>query len=127
MATCSVGQLPYRVSSPGGQNFDAVSPHGACYQYSASISNQGWDWVEYGQGHCMVQNTSSGLISVSRVSQICKAGTPHFADPDYTNSPFAMSVTDGATLSGLIIGVWVAAFVIRAAIRALGDHSDATT
>jgi len=37
----------------------------------------------------------------------------------YTASPFRMSVADGAVLSGLIVGVWVAAFICRALVRSL--------
>lgn len=43
----------------------------------------------------------------------------------YTASPFRLSVSDGAALSGAILAVWVAAFYWRALIRAVfGDSGE---
>lgn len=39
-------------------------------------------------------------------------------------NPFVLSVADGIAISGLIVGVWVAAFVIRALIRAVNPSND---
>lgn len=43
-----------------------------------------------------------------------------------TASPFRLSVADGAVVSGLIIAVWVAAFIWRALIRVLSSDADST-
>lgn len=45
----------------------------------------------------------------------------------YTASPFRMSVADGAVLSGLIIAVWVAAFIARALVRSLFSDASSET
>lgn len=45
----------------------------------------------------------------------------------YTASPFRMSVEDGATLSGLIISVWVSALIGRWLIRVIWSDANQPT
>jgi hypothetical protein len=44
-----------------------------------------------------------------------------------SHNPFVLSPEDGLLISGAVVGVWAAAFAVRAAIRALGDHNDGET
>lgn len=43
-----------------------------------------------------------------------------------TASPFRLSVADGATLSALIVSVWVSAWVFKALVRVLYDPQSET-
>jgi hypothetical protein len=45
--------------------------------------------------------------------------TPH------TVSPFVLSVADGATLSMLIVGVWVSAWAFKSMMRVVNQSHDA--
>jgi len=42
----------------------------------------------------------------------------------YTASPFRLSVADGATLSMLIIGVWVAALAFRSMVKVVKTDAE---
>jgi hypothetical protein len=44
-----------------------------------------------------------------------------------SQNPFILSPEDGLLLSGAVVGVWAAAFGVRAAIRALGGNDDGET
>ncbi|MGE0332766.1 MAG: hypothetical protein AB7P37_18980 [Ramlibacter sp.] len=41
-----------------------------------------------------------------------------------SGNPFVLSVADGVVISGLIVGVWAAAFAVRSLIRALNPSND---
>lgn len=98
LPACGGSTWPYQGA---GGNHGAQTPMGVCYDW-AKLST-GFDWVEYGQGYCMLQNTSSGALAVMVVSKVCEPTNPHFADPGRIPGLSATQVQDYVTLFGLFL------------------------
>ncbi len=74
----------------------------------------------------MPSTTVTNTVTVPETQLTCSGSctVTHVIDSN-TVTPFAFSVSDGVTLSFLIIGVWASALAIRAFIRSVQSNQDA--
>lgn len=146
MATCTEGQQPWGVSFAGGSPAaTGATAQEACNALGATQTAPAISYWEPGTPECVVCSTGNCEedMQLFQPVQVCEPATEP-TDPegsvthvvctgsctvthviDFKNSPFVMSVEDGAILSGLILGVWLVAFIGRMFIRAVWDSTDA--
>jgi len=117
LPACTSGQLPYQlaVSTIGGLS-PAESPKGVCYKmfYAFNVSSLSWDWVEYGDGFCMVQRQNDNAASVNQVVKVCEPSNPYFADPGARPGMTATEVADYMALFWKFVAVAIALLGVKA-------------
>jgi hypothetical protein len=118
LPVCSAGQKPYTQIDPGtgtpAGGYGHYTPMGVCYYWAAASSAAGYDWLEYGQGYCMLQRTSDNSITYSAVTKVCEPESPHWADPGKVDGLSPVMIADYMAVWGLFLAAGVTIICAKA-------------